>query len=212
VCLALFHGVNGLCGIIRDYNPRPNLRLPIELIIWTITALFAARALANVIDPVPLADVKALYAERGFPAGETRGNPPGPAKQYDFRTEHRELLLLEYYLAHHTHRTDAIDTAAVFGHAPGVAVTPDAVSAAGAALDRWIAAQIALDVPPTAQRDRSMIFSNSHEFAVWAKEVRRANARERMLDPNAEHAARLRDQRLLERLPLMPAYHAAQLH
>jgi succinate dehydrogenase / fumarate reductase, membrane anchor subunit len=205
IALALYHGVNGLTGIIRDYNPRPNLRLPIEVVLWSLAAFMGARGIINVASPVPLAAVKADYASRGFPAGESSGNPPTVAKHYDFRDELRELLLLEYYLDKHTHRTDRTPTAEVFGHAAGKPVDPQSVAAAGTAFDTWVLAQLAQQPPVADLRDRHATFSTSYEFALWAKDVRRADAQAR----TAAGSGSPRDAQILARLYQIPAYTAA---
>lgn len=205
IALALYHGVNGVVGIIRDYNPKPALRLPIEIVIWSIAVFFGARGIVNIASPVPLAAVKENYAARGFPAGETRGNPPAAAKSYDFRSELRELLLLEYYLEKHTHRTDSVPLAEVFGHAPGKPVDEANVAAAGAAFDAWTAKQTAQMPPAQEARDRHRTFSSSYEFALWAKDVRRANAQ-------ARGGSSAGDRAILDRVRQLPVYNASQSH
>ncbi len=210
ITLALFHGINGLTGIIRDYNPRPNLGWLVELVIWSAAVFFGARAVVNVASPVPLAEVKGAYAARGFPAGESRGNPPTTGIAYDFRAELRELLLLEYYLDKHTHRTDATATAEVFAHAPGKAVDQGSVAAAGAAFDRWVNAQLAAEPPAQERRDRHCTFSSSYEFALWAKDVRRANAKARLTA--ADPTTKARDDAILDRLHQLPSYNAVLAH
>ena len=205
IALALYHGVNGVVGIIRDYNPRPSLSLWIELVIWSAAALFAARGIVNIASPVPLSAVKENYAARGFPSGETRGNPPISPMSFDFRSELRELLLLEYYLEKHTHRTDSTPLSEVFAHAPGRAVEEKSVAAAGTAFDAWIAKQTAQLPPPQGDRDRHQTFSSSYEFALWAKDVRRANAQ-------ARGGSSSGDRDILDRLRQLPVYNASQSH
>jgi succinate dehydrogenase / fumarate reductase membrane anchor subunit len=211
IALALYHGINGLCGIIRDYNPRPNLRLPIELVIWTLAAAFGARAIINIAHPVPVEAVKANYAARGFPAGASRGNPPALAINYDFRSELRELLLLEYYLEHHTHRTEATALAEVFAHQAGKPVDASQVAAAGLAFDTWLNRQLASDGPAQELRDRHALFSSTYEFALWAKDVRRANANARR-GLTTEAADIAREDAILSRLRQLPVYSAVQAH
>ena len=211
IALALYHGVNGVCGIIRDYNPKPNLRLPIELVLWTAAAFFGARGIINIANPVAVEAVKANYAARGFPVGESRGNPPALAVAYDFRTELRELLLLEYYLANHTHRTDTTSVAEIFGHQPGKPVDVANVTAAGQAFDTWLNRQLASDGPAQELRDRHALFSSTYEFALWAKDVRRANATARRALAN-DPQTRMREDTILERLRQLPVYSAAHAH
>lgn len=200
ISLALYHGINGLTGIIRDYNPRPNLRLPVELLIWTAAAFFGGRAIINIANPVPIADVKANYAARGFPAGISTGNPPATEKFYDFRSELRELLLLQYYLEKHTH--GEVKLSDVFG-AGDKAVDVASVTAAGDAFDRWLSLQLSTMPPAQDVRDRHWVFSSTYEFALWAKDVRRANATAR---ESTDTTAHQRSEVILGRLHQMPAY------
>lgn len=211
IALALYHGINGVCGIIRDYNPKPNLRLPIELVLWSTAALFGARGIINIAHPVPVEAVKANYAARGFPAGESRGNPPALAITYDFRTELRELLLLEYYLGNHTHRTDTTPVAEIFGHQPGKPVDAPNVAAAGVAFDAWLNRQLASDGPAQELRDRHALFSSTYEFALWAKDVRRANATARRALAT-DTLMRTREDAIIDRLHQLPVYSAIQAH
>ena len=179
VVLALYHGINGVIGIWRDYNPRPKLRFWVEITVWTLAVFFAGRAVINIASPVPLATVKARYAANGFPAGETRGNPPMPtATRYSFQEELRELFLLEYYLVKHTHRSETAATDGIFAHKPGVPTQADVV-ASGKAFDTWCAGVIANGPAKAEARDLHATFSSSYEFAVWASHVRRANAAHR---------------------------------
>lgn len=174
--LALFHGTNGLVGIIRDYAPPAKLRFFAEMALWTLVAAFGARAIINIATPVPVSEVKVMYASRGFPAGETRGNPPILAMSFDFRDEVRELRLFEYYLAKHTHRTEAAGLEDVFGHKAGEQATPENIKVVSAAFDAWLNATITAQPTTAAKADRCSMFSTSYEFAVWARDVRRANA------------------------------------
>lgn len=206
VSLALYHGINGLTGIIRDYNPRPQWRLPIELIIWSAAAFFGARAILNIASPVPVAEVKANYAARGFPAGVSAGNPPASGKFYDFRSELRELLLLQFYLKKHT--SGKVNLGDVFG-VSDKAVDSLSVAAAGDSCDRWLVAQLSSMPPAQEARDRHYLFSSTYEFALWAKDVRRANAMARELADAATHQ---RSEVILGRLHQMPAYSPVLSH
>ncbi len=200
ITLALYHGVNGLVGIIRDYAPPAKWRVLAEVTLWTIALVFGARGLANVVNPTPASAVKESYAARGFPAGASIGNPPSFPISYDFHSELRELFLLEYYLAKHTVRSDDATTAAIFAHKPG-APTPEAVAASGTAFDQWALGVIAKGAPKADTNHHSTLcdplFSSSYEFAVWAANVRKANATTRG------------DQAITARLAAAPAYTAA---
>jgi succinate dehydrogenase / fumarate reductase membrane anchor subunit len=177
IALALYHGINGVVGILRDYAPPRRWRFAAEVVLWSLAAYFGARGIMNVGNPIPLGTVKESYANRGFPKGESLGNPPMPggAKSYDFRLELRELLMLEYYLEHHVHRSEDTPLAAVFAHQAG---TPDpaTTAAAGKAFDAWCLSVIWRGNPAPELRDRHTMFSSSYEFAVWAQAVRRVDA------------------------------------
>ena len=184
IVLAMYHGINGVVGIVRDYNPRRNLRVPLEWALWSLAAFFVVLGIKNVVSPVPLGTVKESYAERGFPKGESPGNPPTFSIAYDFRDELRELALFEYYLEHHVHRTEAAPMAEVFAHKADVrllSLKPDEakaqVAASGAAFDRWAKGVIANGPVDPALRHRLSTFSSTYEFAVWAAGVRVADAR-----------------------------------
>ena len=183
VILALYHGVNGVVGIVRDYNPRPLARIVGELVLWSLAVYYGAVGIQNFVTPRPLGEVKELYARNGFPVGESAGNPPipGGGKTYDFRNELRELHLLAYYLEHHTHRPagQALDLAQVFGHGGDPArsgTAPEQVIAAGRAFDEWCLAEARTPALLPEQRERHATFSSQREFAVWASNVRIANA------------------------------------
>lgn len=207
IVLALYHGINGVVGIVRDYNPPRRLRVAAEILLWTLAAYFGALGIKNVASPVPLGTVKESYAERGFPKGESPGNPPSFPIAYDFRDELRELALLEYYLEHHVSRTEAAPIGEVFAHDPAVRLlslgkdeAAKKVAASGAAFDAWVANTIALGPVDPAQRKRLKTFSSSYEFAVWAGQVRQADAKLRG------------DVVALGRLSNLPAYRATALH
>jgi succinate dehydrogenase / fumarate reductase, membrane anchor subunit len=207
ITLAMYHGINGVVGIIRDYNPRRGLRVGAEILLWTLAAYFMVLGIKNVASPVALGTVKESYAERGFPKGESPGNPPTFPISYDFRDELRELALLEYYLEHHVHRTEAASLGEVFAHDPKVQLSTlgkeDAtthVAASGAAFDAWIANTVALGPVDPQQRKRLKTFSSSYEFAVWAAQVRLADAKLRG------------DVVATGRLAGLPAYRATALH
>lgn len=207
IVLAMYHGINGVVGIVRDYNPRRGLRVGAEILLWSLAAFFTVLGIRNVVSPVPLGAVKESYAERGFAKGESPGNPPSLPLAYDFRDELRELALLEYYLENHVHRTEAAPLAEVFAHKPEVRLrdlraedAKAAVAASGAAFDAWAKGVIANGPVDPALRRRLSMFSSSYEFAVWALRVRATNANLRG------------DRMTLDRLTAVPAYRATDLH
>jgi succinate dehydrogenase hydrophobic anchor subunit len=219
VVLALYHGVNGVVGIVRDYRPQPLARGLIELTLWTLAAYFGVIGVKNFIHPLPLGGVKEFYARNGLPVGESAGHPPipGGAMHYDFRDELRELHLLAFYLDKHTHRTDGDSLATVFGHAgrPDAASASLAnVTAAGAAFDEWLLAQVLLPALPPERRDRGEIFSTTHEFAIWAAAVRIADAenRRRTADELRDPQRDADDAAIIARLGQVPLYSATALH
>lgn len=180
IVLALYHGVNGLVGIVRDYAPPTRLRFLAEIALWTLAAYFGGRGIVNVANPVTLDVVKASYAARGFPEGESKGNPPFLPKVYNFRDELRELHLMEYYLGKHVARTESTPMAEVFASQGATAAADqEAIKRSGAAFDRWCRAVIAAGAVKPERRQRSAMFSSSYEFAVWAAQVRRADAKAR---------------------------------
>lgn len=221
IVLALYHGVNGLVGIVRDYQLRPVGRGAIEILLWTLAAVFGAVGIINIVDPVPLADVKDRYARNGFAVGESAGSPPipGGAIRYDFQAELRELHLLAHYLENHTARTETTPLAQVFGHTAGASkLDAAAIAAAGKAFDEWAIAQARTPVPLPDKRDKGRIFSSTQEFAVWAAHVRMANAGHRLKaaamglehEPGREPA----DRAIVERYANanIPVYRARELH
>ncbi len=196
IVLALYHGVNGVVGILRDYNPRPFLRLVCEIVLWSLAAFWGTRGIINATSPRPLDEVKELYARNGFPAGDSLGSPPGLAgtKHYDFSAELRELHLLAYYLERHTHRTESAprSLSAIFTNASpdwpgdkfGASLTETQLS--GLAFDQWADDQVRHGPPAAGLRDPEALFSSTYEFAVWAARVRRANSDRR--DPGTHSA------------------------
>jgi succinate dehydrogenase hydrophobic anchor subunit len=207
IALAMYHGVNGVVGIVRDYNPRRSLRVPAEFVLWSLALGFVVLGARNVASPVPLGTVKESYAARGFPTGESMGNPPSIPIAYDFRDELRELALLEYYLSRHVHRTEGAPLAEIFAHRSEVrllTLKPEEakaqVAASGAAFDAWAHGVIANGPVDPAQRHRLSAFSSSYEFAVWAANVRANNAGLRGDLPTAARWAQ------------PPVYRATDLH
>ncbi len=207
ITLAMYHGINGVVGIIRDYNPRRSLRVPAEFVLWSLALFFVVLGMRNVVSPVPLGTVKESYAERGFAKGESPGNPPSLPMAYDFRAELRELALLEYYLGHHVQRTEGAPLAEVFAHKAEIRLADlnadqakAAVAASGAAFDAWAKGVIANGPVDPALRHRLSAFSSSYEFAVWAANVRVADAKLRG------------DQPTVERWSPTPTYRATALH
>jgi succinate dehydrogenase hydrophobic anchor subunit len=209
VVLALYHGINGVVGIVRDFKPRPLTRGLVELALWTIAACFAVLGIRNFINPTPLGAVKEYYATNGLPVGASVGHPPGVLGEirYDFRDELRELHLLNHYLVKHTAGGEAVASTRVFGDQAGGGASPEQVRAAGATFDAWCLAEAAKPAPAVESRERSLIFSSLHEFAIWAGHVRQADAAGRATNPEHPDA-----QPVLDRYRDFPSYRAVELH
>ena len=209
IVLVLYHGINGLVGIVRDYSPKPILRLGIEILQWSVAGFFAVRGIINIASPaMSVNEAKIQYATHGFPEGKSPGNPPSFAESFDFRTELRELYLMEYYLVKQTHRTEDEPVATVFGHQDG-APTTENIARSGEAFDAWINRVLAH--PELGTLDHHALFSSSYEFAVWAKDVRRRDAAERQRLSTVA-GDRARDEAILARLPEAPAYQPTELN
>jgi succinate dehydrogenase / fumarate reductase, membrane anchor subunit len=210
VVLALYHGVNGLVGIVRDHRPRPLLRGIIEMILWSGALYLAITGCRNFLNPTPVGAVKEFYAAQGFSAGSSVGHPPGlqGAISYDFRSELRELNLLSYYLEKHTKRSEETAIGEIFHYTPtGEGAPSDGeISASGASFDAWCIEQIKAGQVVTEKRDRSAIFSSSYEFAVWAAHVRQANSHAR-----GEGDGVVEARFATAGIPI-PAYRAVDLH
>ena len=207
IVLAMYHGLNGVVGILRDYNPPRRLRVSAECTLWALAAFFVILGIRNVVSPVPLGTVKESYAARGFAKGPSPGNPPSFAVSYDFRDELRELALMEYYLGNHVHHDAPIALGTVFAHDPATTLDPaeatasaTKIAACGAAFDAWCQAEAAKPATDPMAHPRLSMFSSTREFAVWALNVRAADARLR------------NDQATLARLASIPAYRATALH
>lgn len=187
VCV-LYHGVNGTIGIVRDYAPKPLPRALIITVLWVLAVFFGALGITNLLKPGHnLESAKNWYAENGFPEGESAGNPPNFlwAPRYDFGEELRELNLLNYYLEHHTTRTEAdpLSGAEVFNGAE----YGDDAAAGGAAFDTWAKGILAQDRDAhLAERQRTEIFSSTYEFALWAVNIRKTNAEKRLANDNPQ--------------------------
>jgi succinate dehydrogenase hydrophobic anchor subunit len=209
IALALYHGVNGVVGIVRDFRPNTVVRVTLETALWSLAVFFTARGIINIATPRPLGEIKTFYALNGFPAGDSAGSPPAPGgtKHYDFRDELRELHLLAYYLERHTHRTEAQQqsVAEIFSGS-----SADDVAGSGKSFDTWLQKQIAAGPVSPDNRARESCFSSTHEFAVWAASVRMANLKFHASNPDipmstiTEHA--------LHWLVPPPPYDAAGLH
>ncbi|HAT10885.1 MAG TPA: hypothetical protein DCS97_09905, partial [Planctomycetes bacterium] len=48
ITLAMYHGINGVVGIIRDYNPRRALRVGAEFTLWALAFFFVCLGAKNV--------------------------------------------------------------------------------------------------------------------------------------------------------------------
>jgi succinate dehydrogenase / fumarate reductase membrane anchor subunit len=212
VVLALYHGVNGLIGILADYAPKPKWRLKINWTLWTLAAFFAFAALGTIMNPRPTAAVKDFYATNGFASGEAYGplNPVGMS--YDVRAEIRELHMFAFYLERHTHRTDdGKSIAEIFGAATADGAgspnhpegSAELAAVGGASFQAWALDQVADLENHLDQADRHTIFSSTGEFALWALHVRRVNNAEQPDRQSPTVAAALAD---------LPAYDAGKLY
>lgn len=199
IVLALYHGINGVLGIIHDYAPKPLVRGIFAIIFWSLGFVFAAMGIANIVSPQKVADVKVQYTMDGLPKGKTSGSPPTPITyEYDATTEIRELQFINFYLEHHTHRnefdTDSrskiFDAERLNGNDLDVATK---AKESGLSFDQWALRIAHHKAVAVEDRDRSYIFSNSREFAIWALNLRLRNAEKR-----GDHAT---TQRLAGKVP-----------
>ncbi|HYE05683.1 MAG TPA: hypothetical protein VEL07_09140 [Planctomycetota bacterium] len=207
IALAMYHGINGVIGILRDYALPPRPRLLAEIILWTVGGVFAAVGIVNILSPRPLGGIKEIYATHGFVAGESRGSPPlAPAIAYDFRAELRELHLLSHYWDQHT-SWDEEETDEPFPErlAKSEPVNAESVAKVGKDFDEW--ALDLIESPAGGVRDTHMTFASPREFALWAANVRKANALARSAaTPSPRETA------ILERLADVPPYRASDRH
>ncbi|MDA3963176.1 MAG: hypothetical protein PF961_20520 [Planctomycetota bacterium] len=188
VALGLYHGINGLIGIWYDYMQKPLARNVVAMLLWTAGAYFGGVAMMNIINPRPLAEVKTFYAVNGLAVGATRGNPPVAMEySYDFRSNRAAIPLLRYYLEKHTHQDSEaeVDVEAIFGDA--YQISAEDAPAIAKKFDRWLLDTIAVGDPKREAKGHG-IFSSTYEFAVWAANVRKANAE---ADGTADVSARL---------------------
>lgn len=202
VVLVLYHGINGVIGIVHDYAPKPLIRGLLTVALWTLAIYFGALGIRNAVSPtLTLEKAKVYYTSYGFPDGESAGNPPNPAYQprYEFSSEQTELNMLYHYLSRHTHRADHGSVDAAFGPADAP------IAERGTAFDRWCLARIDEGLPTPEARNRHAIFSSTYEFALWAANVRQVNARKRLQRGEEESAA----EAVLDRLGSAPAYDPA---
>ena len=211
VVLALYHGVNGLVGIIADYAPKAKLRLKINWALWSLAALFAFIGLGTIYNPHSLSEVKTQYTEKGFPAGTAYGpgNPIGLS--YDVRAEIRELHMFAFYLERHTYRTDdgksiaeifGAETADGAGSPQAPEGSAELAAMGGQSFQTWALAQVG-DEAQLKKAERKKIFSSTAEFALWALHVRKINNAEQPDRQDADVAAALAN---------LPAYDAAKLY
>jgi len=199
VVLGLYHGVNGLVGIMLDYMPHKLIRGIVAMVLWTAAAFIGVIGIANVVTPRPLSETKEFYAENGFAEGATRGSPPlAPEVSYDYTPPFAELPMLRYYLVEHTHHDEAVDVAQLFG-GERYQIPKDQVEAISGGFDTWLLEVIAEGEPDSDAKRRGEIFSSLYEYAVWAANVRKANAE------------RSGNQDVLQRLSGVPAY-APSIH
>jgi len=201
VILVLYHGINGVMGIVYDYAPERLNRFVIATLVWTLGAFFAVLGVVNIVDPSHgIATAKVWYAENGFPDGESAGSPPTFAREFEFGTDElRELHMLAFYLRHHTHRTgeDPATIAEVFA-----ADSAGSPRESGRSFDLWALGAIARE--PATDRDTGYIFASTREFALWAAHVRRADARRRA-ETGDDRTAKAAGE-VLDRLAGIPPY------
>lgn len=211
VCV-LYHGVNGTIGIVRDYAPKPLPRALIVSVLWVLAAFFGALGIVNLLKPAHNLDsAKNWYVLNGFPEGESAGNPPNFlwAPRYDFGEELRELNLLNFYLERHTHRTEADprEAADIFNGSEYGSDT----AAGGRAFDEWTLSILAQGFDTHRDHRRgNRIFSSTYEFALWAANIRKTNAENRMRrsdDPEVHADAEAILQRLADVPPFDPSLH-----
>ena len=176
VVLGLYHGVNGLIGIINDYAPKQLVRGIAALVLWTAAAAFIIVGVKNILTPRPLGEVKVHYALNGFSAGVSHGSPPSVGKEYDYRIAHAELPLLRHYLIQHVHGGESVDVAAIFGDRERIPA--EEADSVGSAFDDWVRSEVAKGPIANNERGRNAIFSSVYEFAVWAGNVRKVNAKQ----------------------------------
>jgi succinate dehydrogenase / fumarate reductase membrane anchor subunit len=211
VTCVLYHGVNGVMGIVSDYAPKKLNRAIIALVLWTLALFFGVLGVKNLVAPAHnLESAKVWYTQNGFPDGESAGNPPNIlwAPRYEFATDEvRELNMLYYYLTKHTsldkEQKDAAKT--IFGDA-GKDVTKG-----GELFDAWCLAQLEAGNKRPDERGRYKIFSSSYEFALWALNVRKTDAEKRRIVAEERDDADLVAQAdvVLARLAAVPTYDPA---
>ncbi len=205
VCV-LYHGVNGTIGIVRDYAPKPLQRAIIVVALWTLAVFFGVLGIRNVVAPAhTLESAKNWYTINGFPEGESAGNPPNFLwkPRYDFGEELRELNLLNYYLEHHTVRTEdnPLSGAEIFNGAE----YGDDTHAGGTAFDTWAQGIIASGFDAHKdQKSGHRIFSSTYEFARWSLHIRKTNAENRLSHEDPEVVKDAQD--TLQRLADVPAF------
>ncbi len=206
IILALYHGINGLLGVIADYAPKRICGYVAGIVFWTLGSVFAIVAISNVIGATSVAEAKTWYTVNGFVQGETHGNPPfAPSKEYDTRTHQAEMQLFNYYLDKHTHQGDAkhITVADIIKDAGDDSV------AAGDLFDAWCLSTISAGAVDPAERSSCHIFSSSYEFAVWAAHVRLRDAQLRLKSSPEENAAKNHEQVIINAYANLPAYTSA---
>ncbi len=200
LAVALFHGVNGVTGILRDHLHASRSAGLCAAVLWGLAAIFLATGATNIFSAGnSLPALKAWYAAHGLPDGHSAGSPPSPVDAGDFAfgsDEMRELHLLAVYLTRHTHRTEPNPDplADIF-----TAADPRDAVAGGASFDAWARARL---TDPPVPGDRSRVFPTTRDFALWALHVRRADALRRSEEPDLRAAA----QGVLARTADLPPY------
>ena len=186
IVLALYHGINGVLGIIHDYAPRPLVRGIFAIVFWSLGFVFACMGIINIVSPQSVADIKMHYMQDGLPKGKSYGSPPVPIEfdEYDATREIRELQFINFYLEHHTHRneSDTVSRGEIFDgeRLNGSDLEVDAkAKESGQSFDKWAMGIANGPEVEIKDRERCYIFSNSREFAIWALNLRLRNAEKR---------------------------------
>ena len=96
-------------------------------------------------------------------------------KSYDYRPAFAELPMLRYYLVEHTHHDASVDIDALFG-GETYQIPKEQVDAVSTGFNTWLLETIAAGEPSNDDKDRAAIFSSLYEYALWAANVRKANA------------------------------------
>ena len=205
VCV-LYHGVNGTIGIVRDYAPKPCSAPSSSLSYgpW-LSSLVCSAFATSLPQRTPLKAPRTGTPSTASPKVKKRGNPPNFLwkPRYDFGEELRELNLLNYYLEHHTVRTEenVLSGAEIFNGAE----YGDDTHAGGTAFDTWALGVIATGFDAhKEEKSGHRIFSSTYEFARWAVHIRKTNAEIRLTNEDPEVVKDAKD--TLQRLADAPNF------